>query len=1059
MAYAIVTFPELFLKTIPSLLLSAFLTVAGASNAQQSVRITGVTAVGKSALTAVTLTLPDGGTVDRVKVVTQGSEDRDFQDFGDNCKHVVYAPGQKCVVNVLFKPTAPGDRHGAVILLDGSMHSLAAQPLAAMSSGPIATFVPGIITTVAGNSSTFFYAGDGGPAIGASLFLPFGVVLNAASDLYIADTYNNRIRKVDAQTGIISTVAGNGTTTYSGDGSSALTEGLNGPSSVALDSAGNLYIADTNNNAVRMIDAGTGVITTIAGTGALGYSGDGGPALAAQLNRPNGIAVDANGDLFIADTGNNVVRVVSATTDLISTVAGTGTAGSSGNGGQAVRSTLNGPYGVAVSSDGKLYIADRNNNAVRMVDSSGIISTIAGGGNAGFAGDGGLASASRLSSPSSVVIDAVGNIYIADTQNNRIQKINPQTGIINTIAGGGADLDKNPATLAALYGPAGIALDGLGSLYIADAAHNRIRKVASNVAILNYPNLREGSVSGVMDQVIENDGVGDLDVSSIGVVANAEVDSSTTCNSGTSLPTLAQCFVAAKFAPATTNVTGTIQIDSNGLNANSTLELQGGVESTYPATVVLSSSPNPSIVGNTVQFSVQVLNQAGIVATGTVTLLDGTTTIGSLQLSNGNGVLSLSNLTVGQHNITASYGGDANDSSGVSPIVTQVVTTQPPNALTTISLTSSQNPSNIGQILDLNATVTAVTSGQSVPTGSVTFMDGVTTIGSSALNSGTASLATSNLTIGTHQLTAVYSGSSSYSSSTAPILPQVIVAPNTITTTTLQSSADPIGVGSDLTLYAAVRSVSPGQAIPTGTMTFMQGSTILGTVTLTSGSASFSTTALPVGTYLLTAVYSGSTSYTGSTSPLFTEIVVSTSTGNTPQFTITTNPSSVTLQSGSHATVQIAVVSTATFADTLALGCGGLPKAATCTFSQDQITIAGAVTKTVSVVIDTGNPLGSGASAGVTAPGSRGRGNTFALLFPLGGLLALFWRRRQGSLPSKRLAVLLISTGMLTMLMGCSSGSLSVASTPSGTYTLTVFGNGENTGASYAVPLQLTITK
>ena len=297
----------------------------------------------------------------------------------------------------------------------------------------------GMITTVAGNGYPGG-AGDGGPAMSALLNTPQSVVVDAFGNLFIADTDNNRIRKVSAS-GIISTVAGEGYFAFSGDGGPAISAALNTPQSVAVDASGNLFIADTGNNRIRKVSA-NGIITTVAGNGIKGFSGDGGPATSAELNGPNGIAVDASGNLFIADTFNNRIRKVSAN-GIISTVAGNGTEGFSGDGGPATLAELSDPSGVAVDSSGNLFIADRNNSRVRKVSTNGIISTVAGKGdpgvffdNAGYSGDGGPATSAALAIPMGIAVDASGNLFVADTYNNRIRRVSAG-GIISTVAGVG----------------------------------------------------------------------------------------------------------------------------------------------------------------------------------------------------------------------------------------------------------------------------------------------------------------------------------------------------------------------------------------------------------------------------------------------------------------------------------------------------------------------------------------------------------------------------------------------------------------------------------------------
>jgi sugar lactone lactonase YvrE len=1029
---------------------------------QQLVHSPEITALGSSAsIQRVKVTFQTSGTVDQVKVVTRGSEDLDFRSEGDTCRSAAYSVGQSCTVSVRFKPTAPGERQGAILLLDSGRHVLATQPMAALATGPIATFVPGIISTVAGNPGSFFFAGDNGPATSASLFLPFGVAVNGAGAFYIADTYNNRVRVVNAQTGIITTVAGNGTGGFSGDGGSALTASLDNPSSVQLDAAGNIYISDKMNNRIRVVNATTGIITTVAGVGTAAYAGDGGAATSASLNAPNGIALDGTGNLYIADTANNVIRRVDAISGVITTVAGNGVAAYRGDGGSAAAASLNSPWAVAVLSSGAFYVADQKNHSIRAINAAGTISTIAGNGNAGNSDSGGLASASRLTQPSGVVVDVAGNIYIADTGNNRVRKISAGSNLINTIAGGGGDGDNFPANLASLYGPYGLALDGQGSLFIADAAHNRIRKVASNIAILYYPLMRVGSISAPMDELLENDGTATLDLSSIAPVANAQVDPATTCSASVPLAPLAQCTIAADAAPtAVGGVNGSITIGSNGTNAPNMLFLSGNVQSTYPTTVLLSSTPNPSIVGNAVTFSVQVVNSGGTYPTGNVVLLDGTATIATIPLTNGIGSVSISTLTVGTHPITASYSGDSNDSSSVSQIDNQIVTAVPLNSSTTTSITSSSNPINVGQILNLNAKVAAVTAGQPVPTGTVTFMEGTTVLGTATLNTGTASIGISTLTAGSHLITAVYSGSSSYSGSTSPVLTQVVVAPNTGTTTSLTASADPINVGQTLILTSTVSAVTAGQSVPTGTVNYMDGTTLLGTSPVTSGGATFTTSTLSVGTHLITAMYVSDGTYATSTSPVLTEIVVAAGTGNATLFTMTVAPPQLTLVSGAHTSMRITITPSSGFTDTVSFGCAGLPIDATCTFSQTQLAVAGTTNGTLTVLVDTGNPLDSGASAHLertSKPGAgMGKSAVLACLLPGGAFLAFL----MGGNKRRRLNLLLLAivASTLTVISGCGS-SYKVQTTPAGTYQFQIFATATTSGASYTVPVQLTVTK
>ena len=335
----------------------------------------------------------------------------------------------------------------------------------------------GVITTIAGTGETGF-SGDGGPATEARLDRPYGVAVDGAGNLFIADWYNDRIRKVDS-VGVITTVAGTDNRGFSGDGGPATEARLDRPSGVAVDGAGNLFIADWYNRRIRKVDS-AGVITTVAGTGTHRFSGDGGPATAARLSSPSGVAVDGAGNLFIADLGDRRIRKVD-TAGVITTIAGTGETGFSGDGGPATEARLDRPYGVAVDGAGNLFIADRDNRRIRKVDSAGVITTVAGTGETGFSGDGGPATEARLFSPWGVAVDGTGNLFIADEANDRIRKVD-SAGVITTVAGTGNrgfSGDGGPATEARLSSSWGVAVDGAGNLFIADRRSYRIRKVDS----------------------------------------------------------------------------------------------------------------------------------------------------------------------------------------------------------------------------------------------------------------------------------------------------------------------------------------------------------------------------------------------------------------------------------------------------------------------------------------------------------------------------------------------------------------------------------------------------
>ncbi|HET9951955.1 MAG TPA: hypothetical protein VFS09_09190 [Candidatus Eisenbacteria bacterium] len=348
------------------------------------------------------------------------------------------------------------------------------------------------ISTVAGAGSPG-YAGDGGAAASAAMRNPGGVAIGVDGSLFVADTDNHVVRKIDGVTGIVTTVAGNGTPGWAGDGLPATSARLREPRDVAVAPNGDLFIADSGNHSIRKISAATGIITTVAGAGVPGSSGDGGAASAAALNSPRGVVAAENGDLYIADSGNNRIRRVSAATGIVTTVAGTGAAGYAGDGGSATAARLRSPEGIELALNGDLYIADTSNQAIRRVASAtGIITTVAGTGAPGYSGDGGAAVSARLSAPVSITTGPSGEIFIADRGNNVVRRFTVG-GSIATVAGSGAaghSGDGGAATSAMLNGPAGIALDASGAVYVADSSNHRIRKFSERLAVVGWVETR-----------------------------------------------------------------------------------------------------------------------------------------------------------------------------------------------------------------------------------------------------------------------------------------------------------------------------------------------------------------------------------------------------------------------------------------------------------------------------------------------------------------------------------------------------------------------------------------
>jgi sugar lactone lactonase YvrE len=382
--------------------------------------------------------------------------------FG-NAVNVPFTPGTD-ISNLTFNPD--------ISKLNAGMHQLHIRGLDANGSWSLNNlntftvnniFTSPIITTIAGNG-VVGYSGDGGPATSAELNNPFDVALDQAGNIYFSDNQNSVIRKINVANGAISTIAGNGIAGFSGDGGPATSAELHFPDRIAMDNLGNIYLCDNLNGRLREINASTGIITTVA----------------AGLLAPTGVAIDVLGNIYITEFSVSRVRMINHSTGSISIIAGNGTVGYTGDGGPATAAELNSPSGVAVDKSGNIYISDQFNSAIREINAAtGLITTIVGNGTAGFSGDGGPASAALINHPGALNLDASGNLFFADQFNSRIRKISITDGSINTVAGNGTEVysgDGGPAIEAGLVDPSGVAIDAVGNILIADH-DNRIRKV------------------------------------------------------------------------------------------------------------------------------------------------------------------------------------------------------------------------------------------------------------------------------------------------------------------------------------------------------------------------------------------------------------------------------------------------------------------------------------------------------------------------------------------------------------------------------------------------------
>lgn len=678
------------------------------------------------------------------------------------------------------------------------------------------------------------------------------------------------------------------------------------PAGLAFDSAGNLYIADTDDQIIREVNL-AGIITTVAGTGEQGFSGDGGPATSADLDSPAGVALDGNNNIYIADTHNHRIRMVTRSSGVITTIAGTGTAGFAGDGGAATAATLDLPTAIAVDSRGNIFIADTNNNRIREISGPNI-STVAGNGNQTYSGDGGVATAAGLDSPSGIAVDSAFNLYIGDTHNQRVRMVAASTGIITTIAGTGAKTfnGDGASTASALARPRGVAVDSTGAVFVADTDNDRIRKIGGNTTATVAGNGTEGFS-------------GDK-----GTSIAASIDS----------PRAVATFSSAVLFADTLN---------NRVRAVNNRIVNTVAGMAPPSVEQIGFSGATSGVYGTGSLTVTFSN-GGLTGTGTVTFFDGegssAVSIGAASLSSNKATLNTSHLSAGTHSLIAAYAGDAQNSAITSGVYIYIVTPAPVTAT-----------ANSAKMLY----------GQAIPSLTGT-LSGVLAQDTGNVAASFTTTATMTSAPGTYPIAVALTGSAAanYNVSLGAGSGAVIVSQAPSTTTLTDSTATPVA-GAQLTLTATVASTTSGT--PTGTVSFFSGSTLLNTtpVALSGGVATLSVTSLPVGAVTLNAVYSGDVDFQPSTSANLPGNVLS------PDFTVGATPATQSVLPSQSVNYTIALTPTnSTFVYPVSLSVSGLPSGVTGSFNPASIAAGTGATSTVLTLTASasaaarGNPLSWG---------------------------------------------------------------------------------------------------
>jgi streptogramin lyase len=728
-----------------------------------------------------------------------------------------------CLIGITFQPANPGADASAMLVTGTTT---------ALSVGLNGTGTVGTVSIDPGSTS----------AVSTTLSASAQqVAVDGGGNTFVADTGNNQVLYFPANGSAGSVLAGGNGSGYSGDNGLAASAKLAGPKGVAVDSAGNVYIADTGNNVVRRVDRATQHITTFAGgaatvcTLASDAFGDSCPATQAIFSAPAGVAADPTGNVYVADTGHNLIRQITTNGNSYLYAGGAVCAAATdtyGDGCRATQAVFSSPAGLTVDGAANLYIADAGDNLVRKINTiTGIITAVAGDGQAGSGGDGGTATLAQLSSPKGVAVDAAGDVFIADTGNHGLRIVNPVSGDISTLAGvlasPGTGTVPGPANAVLLHSPGGVAVTSQGTLSLADSANSRLLQIQRSAVTYNFGIVGITTTSDTQLFNVTSSGTASVTLSSpafpgTGSTGDLPLTPTTTqgCNGSTVLTVGSTCSMTGQFTPSVAAAeSATYLLKSTADNiASPGIVLSGAGAVLVDSTVAVVQSPsgNPQF-GQTVTVTATVTPASTPAPmTGTITFkVDGVATL-PLPITYANGVATASTTigspTVGVHTVTAIYSGDlpyyaaANDNS--APLNITIV-----KANTKTSAGSS--PATLLQFSaeTLTATVASTTTG--TPTGTVTFYNGSTLLGTGSLNpGGVATFVSSTLAVGSYAVTGVYSGDGNYATSTSAA-------------TSFTVNADPEDF--ELTVSTSAVAIASGSTVQT-TLSVIPTNTLAGTI-------------------------------------------------------------------------------------------------------------------------------------------------------------------------------------------------------------------------------------